>query len=345
MITSEFNTLMIARLICIGLLLCPVLVAQTSENNPRLKAALKIYPAADADKDGVLTLAEAMAYKVKRTGQTDQEHAQATPAPVGGERQVYKQVGDTRLSLYVYKPAGHKADAKTPAIVFFHGGAWKAGNPSQFERQCKYFASRGMVAVTAQYRLTSQNQVKVEDCIEDAKSAMRWVRGHAAELGVDPDRIASGGGSAGGHLGACVSVIDEFDAKTDDLNVSAKPNVMVLFNPALALARDPRMSEIYLARIKADMDAKNLRGPREKVSPLTYASSKQAPCIMFFGTDDSLLEGAELYRTNSVKAGNSCRIVTYVDQGHGFFNLGKYYDLTLAEADKFLVSLGWLPAK
>jgi acetyl esterase/lipase len=336
---------MIARFMFIGFLLCPALRAQTSEDNPRLKTALKNYPAADADKDGVLTMAEARAFKQKQKGKPDKGKAQAAPAPDGGERHVYKKAGDAELPLYVYKPPGLKADAKSPAIVFFFGGGWTGGSPGQFERQCKHFASRGMVAVTVDYRVSSRYQVKIEDCIEDAKSAMRWVRGHAEELGVDPDRIASGGGSAGGHLGACVAVIDEFDATSDNLKLSAKPNAMVLFNPALALARDARMSERYLARIDISGGGGRLHGSREKASPLTYASTKQAPCIMFFGTADDLLEGAVLYQKDSEKAGNACKIVTYQGQGHGFFNRGEYYDLTLAEADKFLVSLGWLPRK
>ena len=345
---------MITRFLFLGFLLCPLLNAQTSTDNARLKAALEKFPTADADKDGVLTMAEAKAFKDKQKGATEKDPAEkgqaekgkkgAAPAPDGGEKHVYKKVGDAELSLFVYKPAGHKADAKVPAIVFFFGGGWSSGSPGQFERQCKYLAERGMVAVTVDYRVTSRFPVHIEDCIEDAKSAMRWVRGHAAELGVDPERIASGGGSAGGHLGACVSVIDDFDAKSDDLKVSAKPNAMVLFNPAMALSVDDRLSEKYLARINQGGGRKT-NVAVEKLSPLTHASSKQAPCIMFFGTADDLLEGAELYRKDSEKAGNSCKIVTYEGQGHGFFNGGEYYDKTLAEADKFLVSLGWLKSK
>jgi acetyl esterase len=293
----------------------------------------------------VLSMAEAKAFRQKRKGQSDQGKAENAPALKEAERHIYKKVGEIGLPLHVYKPSGHKADAKAPAIVFFHGGGWGGGSPDQFERQCKHFASRGMVAVTVAYRLTSQGGVKIEDCIEDAKSAMRWVRGHSRDLGVDPDRIASGGGSAGGHLAACVAVIDEFNAASDEPGQSAKPNAMVLFNPAMALARDARMSEGYLARIDVDRDERRLRGSREKVSPLSYASSKQAPCIMFFGTADNLLEGAELYRKDSEKAGNACKIVTCDGQGHGFFNRGEYYDKTLAEVEKFLVSLGWLPIK
>jgi acetyl esterase/lipase len=308
------------------------LQAQTSEENPRLKKALKRFPAADANKDGVLTPAEAKAFMKEKRGQNARPEVTVAQAPEGGERHIYKKAGEVELPLYVYKPAGHKDDAATPAIVFFFGGGWKSGNPSQFERQCKHLASRGMVAITVEYRVSSRHSVKVEDCIEDAKSAMRWVRAHAQDLGVDPDRIASGGGSAGGHLAACTAVIDDFDAASDNLEVSPKPNAMVLFNPAMG----------HNAGSESE---KRTHGPIEKAAPFTYASKKQPPCIMFFGTEDRLLEGAKLYRKISEKAENQCRIVTYEGQGHGFFNRGKYYDLTLTEMDAFLVDLGWIPSK
>jgi acetyl esterase/lipase len=339
-----FHAIMTTRLVLMGVLLCGISPGQTSADNPRLKAALERYPEADADKDGILTLEEAKAFKdkhVKERGKGD------GMAPEGAERHVYKQVGSTELPLYVYSPANHKPDSKSPAIVFFFGGGWSSGSPGQFEQQCKYLAGRGMVAITVEYRVASRHPVHIEDCIEDAKSAIRWVRGNCAKLGVDPERIASGGGSAGGHLAACVAVMDGFDAQTDDLKVSAKPNAMVLFNPAMALSADERMSKKYLERI--GQGERRTKVGKTKISPLTYASSKQPPCIMFFGTKDDLLEGAELYRKDSEKSGNSCKLITYEGQGHGFFNYGarggKHYDLTLAEMDRFLVDLGWLKQK
>ena len=335
---------MLTRLTLIGICLCGVSFGQTSADNARLKAALERYPEADADKDGTLTLEEAREFKRKHLKERGKGGAQA---PEGGERHVYKKVGGTELSLYAYSPANHQPDAKAPAIVFFFGGGWSSGSPAQFEQQCKYLAARGMVAITVEYRVASRHPVHIEDCIEDAKSAMRWVRGNSGKLGVDPDRIASAGGSAGGHLAACVAVMDEFDAPTDDLKISAKPNAMVLFNPAMALSEDERMSKKYLERI--GQGGRRTKVEKAKISPLTHASSKQPPCIMFFGTADDLLEGAQLYQKDSEKAGNSCKILTYEGQGHGFFNFGarggKHYDLTLAEMDRFLVDLGWLEQK
>jgi acetyl esterase/lipase len=92
-----------------------------------------------------------------------------------------------------------------------------------------------------------------------------------------------------------------------------------------------------------------VRGPIEKVSPFHYAKEKPPPCIMFFGTDDPLLLGAEVPRNASTAARNQCNIITYRGQGRGFFNLtreaGNYYKLAVAEMDKVLVSLGWLKTR
>lgn len=325
--------------------------AQTSENNSRLKRALKRFPAADANGDGELTMEEGKAFQDRQSGQSNQEEPKAKPkvaqAPEGGETMIYKKVGDVELPLYIYKPEGHNPNAKAPAIVFFFGGGWQNGNPSQFEHQCKHLASRGMVAITVEYRVGSRHKAKIEDCVEDAKSAMRWVRQNASKLGVDPKRIASSGGSAGAHLAACVALVDDMNAKSDDTKVSAKPNAMVLFNPPMVMAEHERLSDEVNALLRERGEERKFktRGPRAKISPLTYATQKQPPCIIFFGSEDRLLAGAEIFRDASKEAGNTCGLMVYEGQGHGFFNHGrggKYYDLTLNEADKFLVDLGWI---
>src|SRR5439155_707597 len=109
------------------------------------------------------------------------------PVLPGAKIETYKTVGDTKLNLYVYYPEGHKPTDKRPAIVFFFGGGWTNGSPTQFEPHCKYLASRGIVAITADYRVASRQQVKVAGCVADAKSAIRFVRKEAARLGVDPN--------------------------------------------------------------------------------------------------------------------------------------------------------------
>src|SRR5437762_2199085 len=96
----------------------------------------------------------------------------------------YKQTPQAKLELVVHYPPGWQAGDQRGAIVFFFGGGWTNGNLRQFEPQSIYLAGRGMVAVRADYRVKSRHKVTPDQCVEDAKSAIRWVRQHAGELGV-----------------------------------------------------------------------------------------------------------------------------------------------------------------
>src|SRR5437762_14319525 len=150
----------------------------------------------------------------------DKKGAKAYPPKLpGAEVETYKTVGDTKLNLYIYYPPGHKATDKRAAIVFFFGGGWTNGSPGQFEQHCKHLASRGMVAMTADYRVASRQQLKSVSCVADAKSAIRFVRKEAGRLGVDPNRIVAGGGSAGWHIAACAGVMKVFDESTEDQSI------------------------------------------------------------------------------------------------------------------------------
>lgn len=262
-------------------------------------------------------------------------HAQSLagqPASEAATRHVYKHVGQDKLDLFVYSPQGDKGDAKAPAVVFFHGGGFKSGSAEQFKEQAKYLASRGMVAVSVNYRLTKQPSVKIEDCVEDAKSAMRWVRANADKLGIDPDRIAAGGGSAGGYLAASTLLQEECNATTDPPGVSAKPNAMILFNPAFGGAASARAKE----------KQGRIRGDPEKCVLVNLVKAELPPCINFYGTEDPFLKEAKQFQEAYQKAGNRFDIVTYEGQGHSFFNKDGYRNKTLAEADAFLVEIGWL---
>ena len=111
-----------------------------------------------------------------------------------GTPMVYKTVDGKSLHAYVSSPASD--DKMHPAIVFFHGGGWTGGMVSQFNHQSTELADRGMVAIGIEYRLIAKapSHESPEICVEDAKSAMRWVRSHAKELHVDPARIVASGG-------------------------------------------------------------------------------------------------------------------------------------------------------
>jgi acetyl esterase len=253
-----------------------------------------------------------------------------TPA---GEPSVYKTPEGRSLRLWVVKPKDWKESDRRPAAVFFHGGGWTGGRPGQFDTQARYLASRGMVCTLVEYRLLSKGESSTPPvvCCQDAKSAMRWVRSHAGELGIDASRIAGCGGSAGGHLAAFTGMVEGMDDTADDASISARPNSLILFNPVIDNGPDGWAN----ARVKDRY---------KEFSPAHNVSKGDPPTIVFLGSKDRLIpvKTIEDFQTSLRKEGVRCDVVVYADQAHGFFNKDPWTTKTLIEADRFLESLGWL---
>jgi len=263
--------------------------------------------------------------------------------------EVYKTIGDVGLKIYIFNPKDHKASDQRPAVVFFFGGGWEGGDPKQFANHCAYLAARGMVAMTADYRVATRHQTKAIDCVEDSKSAIRWVRMNASRLGIDPNRVAAGGGSAGGHLAACTGVVSGFEKSSEDTGISSAPNAMILFNPALVLdnveGEEPISSEkLVELRDRIGDDPK-------KISPVHHVTQGAPPTIIFHGRADTNVpyRTAEIFTEAMKKNGNRCELFGFADKVHGFFNYGRDEDNsgyleTMAATVRFLVSLGFLEA-
>jgi acetyl esterase/lipase len=246
----------------------------------------------------------------------------------------YKKTKQADLQLVVHYPPKWTAQDQRPAIVFFFGGGWTNGTIKQFEPQATYLAGRGMVAVRADYRVKSRHEVTPDACVEDAKSAIRWVRQHAAELGIDPQKIVAAGGSAGGHLAACTSLCEGLEAAGEDAGVSSKPNALVLFNPVLDMT-PPQLA----ARLAGDEKL------ARQISPTLYLAKDSPPAMLFYGTADRLLVQGEEFIKKSKEVGHRAELFTAEGMGHGFFNRNPWLERTLARADEFLASLGYLEGK
>ncbi len=261
---------------------------------------------------------------------------------------IYKEIDGVTLKLWIFNPAKHNAGDKKPAIIFFFGGGWNGGSPTQFVPQCEYLAARGMVSMVADYRVFSRHQVRANKCVSDAKSAIRWVRQNAEELGVDPNRIAAGGGSAGGHLAAATATLPMFDEEKEDAIVSSKPNALALFNPVLILSPLDGMTKEQYERFK-NLE-KRLGAATESMSPYHNVVKGLPPTIIFHGTNDTTVPylTAEMFAKKMRKEGNRCVLVGYEGEAHGFFNYGNKsngsFTDTVNKMDAFFVSLGYLKA-
>lgn len=261
-----------------------------------------------------------------KTGSTD------VTEPSQPDRKIeYKKIDDVSLQLHLFEPVGHQKSDRRPVIVFFFGGGWVGGSPSQFYRQSRYLANRGMVAICAEYRVRSRNQTTPRECVMDGKSAMRYVRSHAAELGIDPQRIVAAGGSAGGHVAAATATLPTFDEATDPLDVSPRPNALVLFNPVYDNSEKGYGHE-------------RVRDYWKQISPLHNLSPSTPPTIVFLGTNDGLIpvETAQAFQARMKDLGCRSELVLYEGQPHGFFNSGESFLDTLEKTDRFLISLDFL---
>ena len=248
-----------------------------------------------------------------------------------GEVFTYKEVDGEKRELDVYFPEGHDPSGDpVPAIIFFHGGGWGGGSREAFSYQCDYFASRGLVAVTVTYTLASKERAaKLEGglsrkriCMPDAKSAIRWVKQNAGDLGVDPERLIAAGGSAGGHISLIATSNSGLNHPDDPEGFDTSVAARVVFNPALSTG-DAADSEIdYIQHLKPGAP----------------------PAIVFFGSEDkSWLKGWNpTYEKWKGLEGTTVKLEIAEGEKHAFFNFQPWADLTLISADRFLAELGFL---
>jgi acetyl esterase/lipase len=244
---------------------------------------------------------------------------------------IYKKVDTTPLKMKVLYPDSLKENKLYPCVVFFFGGGWKTGNLNQFTNQAKHFNQKGMICFLVDYRVQSRQGTMPFESLKDAKSAIRFIRENAMQFQIDKDAVVASGGSAGGHLAAATALIDSFNENTDDFSVSAKPNALMLFNPVI----DNGPGGYGFERI----------GDAYKIfSPLHNIQKGAPPTIIFLGTKDNLIpvQTVQYYKTVMEKVGSRCDVFLYEGATHGFFNKQIYLEKTLAEADTFLQSLGFI---
>lgn len=215
------------------------------------------------------------------------------------EKVLYKKTPQEDMYLYILRPQG-KTKKALPAIVYFTGGGWVSGNVEGQIPNPAWFRDHGIIGIEADYRVKSRHGTTPIECIQDAKSAIRYVRAHANELGIDPNRIIAAGGSAGGHLAAC-TYLEGGDTPGEDLKISSKPNALVLHNPVLG---EGFGSEFFTAH--------------PEFSPILHVKKGWPPTIISNGTKDNTtpFEVAVKFTRLMKESGNVCELIPVKDADH-----------------------------
>lgn len=259
---------------------------------------------------------------------------------------VYGKGGDQDLKLDLARPKADSA-AKRPAIVMIHGGGWTAGDRRDFHGLQFHLAQAGVVCVTVQYRLAPKSKFPAQ--VEDVKCAVRWLRAHADEYGVDPERIAALGASAGAHLAVMLAVTpdqSQLEGVGGNPGISSKVVAAVgLAGPydlTLAYANSPRQRAQEGQAVRGMLEG-FLGGTPAQVaeayhaaSPVSYVRKEVAPLFLCHGEQDPLVpvEQADVMVAKLREAGAEVEYVKIPDGSHDSF--GKDQEKHLLKMVAFL---------
>lgn len=234
---------------------------------------------------------------------------------------VYGKGGGEDLKLDLARPKTRPTHP-APCVVVIHGGGWSAGKRQDLDNVTWELARRGYVATTIEYRLAPAHRFPAQ--VEDAKCAVRFLRAHAKDYGIDADRIGTVGFSAGAHLAMMLGVTKKEDGLEGEggwADQSSRVQAVVsFFGPVDLLAADLPPVSIEILRNFLGGTAAAKHDDYRRASPLTYVRSDAAPMLLLQGTSDPLVPWTQATAMTAAmtKAGAEGRVELLVGQGHGW---------------------------
>jgi len=261
------------------------------------------------------------------------------------EQKIYKTINGKDLTADMFYSAQIMKNKLNPAIVFFHGGGWAYGKPSEFYTTCTRYAKKGFVTFSIDYRLSITEDGKVPhpeitpvECVKDARSAMRWVRENAVIFHIDPNKIIAAGQSAGGQMALGTAMFDDINESSDNMAISPVPDALLLFSSNLNTIEawcewllGERRSEIW------------------SISPYHNLRPGLPPAIEFHGTEDCQVPFyiLNLFKEKTLSLGNYFESVVYEGRGHYLGEGNKLYSTyfneeTLIRTDEFLKKFNFM---
>ncbi|WP_330441097.1 alpha/beta hydrolase [Micromonospora sp. NBC_00821] len=248
----------------------------------------------------------------------------------GGESSTFYRAADgSELPLLVFEPV--EGTPPRAGIVLFHGGALREGSPDGLAPHCRALASRGILAVSAGYRLLGRGAAGIDDCLADVRRVVERFGRLAASRGLDAPHLASGGSSAGAHLAMLAAMTPSSTAP--EFGITA----LVALNPAgLDLGSFEPNAQRRLAQ-QVGVAADRLI----EYSLIEFVRPGNPPTQIHHGTRDEIepIGSVRQFRDAMVRAGNECTLLEYEHAEHGFHypGTGGHFDDVIDATARFLL--------
>ncbi len=260
---------------------------------------------------------------------------QTTPLALpGAEPHVYRVLAPEPLRLHVFKPKNWKASDRRVAFVWFFGGGWTRGTPENSAFWTKWAAAHGMVGVAPDYRVKDRFGTSPLEAVADGRAAVRWVEDHAAELGIDPQRVVVGGNSAGGHVALWTAIVRPPPGSSAAESPTYRPVALVLTS---AVSDTSKASGYTPTRFGENAQA---------LSPVHQLDAKMPPVFMLHGDADQTVPQAQALalRQKLRATDNVCEFVSVPGGSHNFGgDLPEWREKQQGMAEDFLRRLQLLP--
>jgi acetyl esterase/lipase len=278
--------------------------AQTSETNRRLRRALDMFPEADANKDGILTMEEALAARFEFERLSG--NGGGTLLKPDHENVVYGPFERNALDLWIAE-----SDEPTPLLICIHGGGFKGGSKEKFRRQTELIQTmldHGVSVAAINYRLTEKGKNPYPIPMHDGARALQFLRHHADKYNLDKTRVASTGGSAGGCMTLWLGLHDDLaDPNSEDpvLRESTRLTAMVPIGAQSSLHLPTLLNWFHVESLQEHGGGRplfaippkgelvmtpELEGLTRDASPITHLSKDDPPAYMVYGPNKPVTE-------------------------------------------------------
>ncbi len=225
---------------------------------------------------------------------------------------LYRNDGGRLVYLDIYAPAGPVPNGGWPALLAIHGGGWRGGSRAEYGRSVAELAAHGLVVVAIDYQLSRPGKPSWPENLDDVRHALGWVRGHAARLGIDRDRVAVMGASAGGHLALMLGLT----AKTSEVSA-----VIDFCGPSdLSLLAQKGSAAAGSGVLMLGAGPEEMPGRYTEASPIARIGPDAPPVLIFHGGDDALvpISQSQILADGLRQAGVFCKFEVVSGARHGF---------------------------